>query len=435
MARRKGVLRHKLSKKTGLWVGAIKEGKKDRSRGIANFLLKEEWRGLECEFELDEELNIIAIWVNGDPVPKDNTLLEEREQKEAAKKARLAAEEETKRNKEALEKAQAGGVYHPIMAKYLPEDVKQLMKALPDGPDNYSLKLNQTANWEGDKAILFKADRTSNNSLQYKPAPNYGLPEDIWSDLSNNLAQHADVIAADSMSFELTQDAGSRLTIGLGTATVYETGILLHPVYGFPYLPATSVKGITRSWIIDCCFEGKEELAISKQSFCDLFGCPDHVEVQEEGSKKKIKHPSYYYSIDQALPKSEKKGGSRVGSLIFFDAFPTQAPTIKEDIMNPHYGDYYSGKELTPPADYLTPNIINFLTVENTTFQFHIGAKSLPGSEQVVTGDIVSNLSTDKTELSPIEAGKQWLIKALSEHGIGAKTALGYGFFSPPQQS
>jgi CRISPR/Cas system CMR subunit Cmr6 (Cas7 group RAMP superfamily) len=32
-------------------------------------------------------------------------------------------------------------------------------------------------------------------------------------------------------------------------------------------------------------------------------------------------------------------------------------------------------------------------------------------------------------ETTLLEAGKQWLQQTLTSHGLGAKTALGYGFF------
>ncbi len=399
MVRLKGILKHRLNKKTGIWSGDIKEDREGGNRynsGLKEFELKEEWRGQPCEFELNETFKIIAIWVDGKPVPKNEGIAKQKKEGEKAKAERIKQREEEQQRQEALERAQQGGVYHPALAPFLPKDVTVEMESLPNGPDNYSLKLNQTANWEGEKAILFRATRDSNNKHQYVPAANYGFPEEIWNELQTKLTSQATAISAAFEQFSLEQDAGARLAIGLGTATVFETGILLHPVYGFPYLPATSQKGITRSWIIDCCFEGEEERALMNPSFILMFG-----------------------STDQR------------GSLIFFDAFPTHAPTIKEDIMNPHYPKYYTGEE--PPADYQSPVPIPFLTVENTTFQFLLGLKPLKGLEDAkVSGPIATHLGANDGELSLLQAGKQWLLKALTEHGIGAKTSLGYGFFSAP---
>ena len=80
--------------------------------------------------------------------------------------------------------------------------------------------------------------------------------------------------------------------------------------------------------------------------------------------------------------------------------------------MNPHYPDYYGDTKGTiPPADWQSPIPIQFLTIgKATSFQFVIGVKK--ESEGILT----------KT--------KVWLETALKEHGIGAKTAVGYGYMT-----
>ena len=98
------------------------------------------------------------------------------------------------------------------------------------------------------------------------------------------------------------------------------------------------------------------------------------------------------------------------GEVIFYDAFPTDLPeTLFEiDIINVHYQDYYTSGGTTPPADYLSPVPIFFLTV----------APSVPFRFLAVCKD-----PELKCTLS------EWLKGALKEKGIGAKTALGYGAF------
>ena len=94
---------------------------------------------------------------------------------------------------------------------------------------------------------------------------------------------------------------------------------------------------------------------------------------------------------------------------------PFESPKIEPDVMNPHYGDYYNGKK--PPADYLNPVPIYFLTVKNTKFNFMIAVRE--------------NINTEDTKLgigTLADITKKWLEKALKEHGIGAKTAVGYGY-------
>ena len=73
--------------------------------------------------------------------------------------------------------------------------------------------------------------------------------------------------------------------------------------------------------------------------------------------------------------------------------------------MNPHYPNYYSGSE--PPTDSQNPVPINFLTVEKTSFRFVFLAK----------------------KQGLLDKLKAQFEDVLEMKGIGAKTAVGYGYF------
>ena len=93
-----------------------------------------------------------------------------------------------------------------------------------------------------------------------------------------------------------------RLAIGLGSGSVFETSISLHHVYGFPYIPASAVKGALRSYLITTLF-GEDETenepllnaefrAYQDLSFCKIFGCPDKAEkvlFDENGNAQNTK--------------------------------------------------------------------------------------------------------------------------------------------------
>lgn len=116
---------------------------------------------------------------------------------------------------------------------------------------------------------------------------------------------------------------------------------------------------------------------------------------------------------DSLPPEKTFFGQERQGDIIFFDALPKQAPSIEVDLMNPHYPEYYQdsdNKKNIAPTDFQNPVPIPFLTVANTNFQFFIG-----------TND---NSSTNEGILNEV---KKLLVEALQNHGIGAKTAVGYG--------
>ena len=113
------------------------------------------------------------------------------------------------------------------------------------------------------------------------------------------------------------------------------------------------------------------------------------------------------------------------GSLIVFDAIPLEKPGLEVDIMNPHYGDYYSKKKMTvtlggterkidtPPADYLSPNPIFFLTVASgISFKFALAVRRGKGTN------------------NDLMKGFELLEEALENIGAGSKTAVGYGHFT-----
>jgi CRISPR-associated protein Cmr6 len=167
-----------------------------------------------------------------------------------------------------------------------------------------------------------------------------------------------------------------RMVIGLGASHPQETSMTLHHIYGIPYIPASAVKGVTRHWVIKEYLNGDEAEALKYTNFALIFG------TQEQQ-----------------------------GKIIFFDAYPVERINLKVDVMTPHYPDYYSkGVE---PADWQSPNPIKFLTVEKTKFQFYIAC--------------------EKDDKALLEKALNWLKETLRNSGIGAKTAIGYGYFGPEQ--
>ena len=177
-----------------------------------------------------------------------------------------------------------------------------------------------------------------------------------------------------------TAATDSRLIIGLGGTSVIETGMTLHPLYGFPYLPGSGLKGLARAYAEIGVDAQKEELF-------EVLGSED----------KDPRHAT----------------NNRQGKVFFMDGLPNSFPKLELDIMNPHYGDYYQGIEPKPPADYLNPVPVTFLAVaSDETFSFAVCSK-------------------DK-ELA--EKARQWLVGGLTELGAGGKTNVGYGYFKILQQ-
>jgi CRISPR-associated protein Cmr6 len=190
--------------------------------------------------------------------------------------------------------------------------------------------------------------------------------------------------------------------VGLGNPSVFETSLKLNHIYGFPYIPGSAIKGILRNYLINEYFKdsygnGDENLALQDKGFCNIFGCPKE---------------SFYNKEHQ-------------GKIFFLDSIPNERPEIEKDVMTPHYGEYYKSEGKKPPADYYSPNIIDFLGVaRNIEFNFYIGIKKKDKEIKILQN---SELVDDDTPL--LDYVEKKLIKALEFQGVGAKTAVGYGYF------
>lgn len=189
----------------------------------------------------------------------------------------------------------------------------------------------------------------------------------LLAEYTARLADLAQALGGKAPIFKTT----SRFATGLGREHPIENGFVWHPVLGVPYLPGSSVKGLVRAWATTWA-EPKPDLAACQR----IFGAQN-----------------------------------TVGTVLFLDALPVAPTQLKADVMTPHYGDYYQGK--SPPADWLSPTPIPFLTVApGQFFQF-----ALAPATPVAQADC--------------ETALQWLTAALEWLGAGAKTAVGYGRFSP----
>lgn len=171
----------------------------------------------------------------------------------------------------------------------------------------------------------------------------------------------------------------SRLVAGLGYDGPLEVGFSLHPLYGFPYLPGSSVKGLVRSYVRQVVLpEGR----VREGDVYRLFGNTPEASARDE----------------------------RRGVLSFEDAIPAGgAPlTLEVDVMTPHYSPYYTGGDDALPGDWHEPTPVPFLTVKaGSAFSFSVAAPSADDAQQAAS----------------------WLEEVLTRWGAGGKTRAGYGLF------
>lgn len=195
-----------------------------------------------------------------------------------------------------------------------------------------------------------------------------------------------------------------RLIVGLGASHPQETSMILHHIFGIPYIPGSALKGVSRHYMIWKLVDENEEelnLRLCKSNFAELLKELNKALEKEENLTVSVGNISFKDLIHIFGTQN------RQGKIIFFDAYPIEEIKLKIDIMNPHYPDYYTKDK--PPTDWQNPIPIKFLTVEDTKFRFYLAAK-----------DKDQNL---------LNHARKILNDALLNYGVGAKTSLGYGLF------
>lgn len=179
----------------------------------------------------------------------------------------------------------------------------------------------------------------------------------------------------------------TRLLVGMGYKNALEVGLTFHHPGGFPYLPGTSIKGLTRAW-------AEQVERVDKPTLQRLFG----------SDTKQV---------------DDLRGEMVAGSVVFLDAVPVRFPPLDADLLNPHYSDYYNLAKNATPGDWHSPVPVPFLAVgAGATFQFAL-----------VGRDAEAQTAED------VEQAWRWLMDALTHLGAGGKTSTGYGYFEADRSS
>jgi CRISPR type III-B/RAMP module RAMP protein Cmr6 len=179
----------------------------------------------------------------------------------------------------------------------------------------------------------------------------------------------------------------SKLLLHLGRASVLENvGLCADRTTGLPLVPGTALKGVLSTW---ACWEANQQ--------------PDG--SFNQGPVFVQQRKAFGGLARQVFGDDFKDGSECAGEVVFVGGFPTAPPNLGLDIVNPHHEP--NGQE----KRNLTPNA--FLCVEpGTKWTFALYVR--PGA-------------ADAAKLLETTCG--WLTQALTQLGIGAKTAAGYGRF------
>lgn len=190
-----------------------------------------------------------------------------------------------------------------------------------------------------------------------------------------------------------------RLAINLADSLIQNAGLCLDRLFGLPYIPGSAVKGVCRhSALADLRVAAASEIPALLGLFCSVFGTS---EVD-------------FKTGDLKAYRQYRDGGDadRKGAVDFLPATPVNEARVVVDLTNVHFPEYYqSGREEAQSNENPRPN--PFPAVEKGA-QFAFG--------------LVLNGMDNRPEV--LAAARRWLASALTERGLGAKTAAGYGWFS-----
>lgn len=203
----------------------------------------------------------------------------------------------------------------------------------------------------------------------------------------------------------------TRMAVGLGIPSLTENGLWLDHTHGIPLIPGSVLKGVAQDYaLMEKSGGNPSQIGLIKREdpeFVILFG------AQTPSVKGEV--------IDKYFE-------ARQGQVVFFDAFPlNNINPFDIDIINPHYGEYFAQSGGAPPADYLSPNPILFLTVKTgIRFRFALAARSADFRLKKSDG---SEIGAKFSGADLLAKARNYLTGALSNLGVGGKTRVGYGLF------
>jgi len=240
----------------------------------------------------------------------------------------------------------------------------------------------------------------------------------------------------------------SRLMVNMSGGVMENAGLLLDR-HGIPYIPGSAVKGCARRMALQAlhhwvkspgqhrdgedpgtpCCEGFRSPAEMLATIAAVFGWAG--QDWEQGSDfvwacgtdengwaslsdaRDLLSERISWLLGGAPPARRMSGFS--GSVAFLAARPNKDPGLEIEVLTPHHGDYYCGKNPNAVAtDTENPLPVFFPAVKSQNEEDYFTFPLLPlrGSDARIIG-----------------IAQRWLASGLSIFGLGAKTNAGYGVF------
>lgn len=209
---------------------------------------------------------------------------------------------------------------------------------------------------------------------------------------------------------EVIATTAARLTIGLSDGMIRNGGITLDRLTGLPTLRASAIKGVARNaalWQIR-----NEASDAGKQRLITLF-------LKTFGYLGTDVASGLALESQFGCPIPHGFSGDSAGMVTFLPAFPLEKVHLEIDLTNVHTPDYYTARGNAGDTALLKlekprPNYFPAVSA-GASFSFLLSLTSR------------GKAALEATEI--LAYARASLVTALSHHGIGAKTASGYGWF------
>jgi len=242
-----------------------------------------------------------------------------------------------------------------------------------------------------------------------------------WAALANESDQQeglATVVRAHKAGARafLTFETAGRMVVGSGAKNAYEIGLTVHPLYGVPTIPGSSLKGLARASVEPFVEKGDSIQTLYRWMRGTAEPClPPELEPFAIDDAK-----TFLVEVFGSRFDSDPAGDRQQGAVVVHDALATEGPPWYElDVLTPHYGAYYRCPT-TAPSDRAssgnTPNPVVFPVVR-AGVRLGVGLRL-----------------TKAARSRPIARRSAWiavardvLIHALETFGAGSKTGAGYG--------
>lgn len=212
-----------------------------------------------------------------------------------------------------------------------------------------------------------------------------GLASKSWGDKDKLERACASLrtLASARSGLVLTLEAVEPLVVGIGLPNPLENGLIWHHRFAAPYIPGSSLKGMTRAWARDWLEMGDDNADVRL-----VFGPP--------------------------RLKRDERTAEFAGAVCFLDAIPTAPVRLQAEVMTPHYSPYYGEAADAEPAlwpgDWFSPVPIGYLAIAPGARFVTVLLPRIKGRHDALLADVAD-----------------WLRDGAAFIGLGAKTSRGMG--------